>query len=113
MSLLESTRATDLDTVATAPTRRERARAWIDAHRRLRLVWRILVGVVGVAVIAIGLVLVPLPGPGWLVVFGGLWILGLEFAAARRAKHALKRVLDAVARRFRAWRQRHQAARAR
>ncbi|MCI2238968.1 hypothetical protein MO973_29640 [Paenibacillus sp. TRM 82003] len=32
----------------------------------------------------LGLVMVPLPGPGWLVVFLGLAILGTEFATARR-----------------------------
>lgn len=39
---------------------------------------------VGVAVIAIGIVLLPLPGPGWLIIFGGLGVLGTEYEWARR-----------------------------
>jgi uncharacterized protein (TIGR02611 family) len=31
-----------------------------------------------------GLVLVPLPGPGWLIVFAGLAVLATEFAWAAR-----------------------------
>ena len=40
--------------------------------------------VVGTGVIGLGLVLIPLPGPGWLIVFGGLAILATEFAWAGR-----------------------------
>lgn len=32
----------------------------------------------------IGIVLIPYPGPGWLVVFAGLGILSTEFTWARR-----------------------------
>lgn len=39
---------------------------------------------VGWAVLLLGLVMVPYPGPGWLVVFAGLAILGKQFAWARR-----------------------------
>ncbi len=59
-------------------------------RRRLRstpavhLLYRIVVGVVGTAVTAIGIVLIPAPGPGWLVVFLGLAILASEFAWAER-----------------------------
>lgn len=49
-----------------------------------RLIWRVGVTVVGAAVIAIGIVLLPLPGPGWLIIFAGLGILASEFAWARR-----------------------------
>jgi len=35
-------------------------------------------------VAVVGLALVPLPGPGWLVVFLGLGLLATEFAWARR-----------------------------
>lgn len=40
--------------------------------------------VLGVAVIAIGIVLLPLPGPGWLIIFGGLGLLATEFEWAAR-----------------------------
>lgn len=39
----------------------------------------------GFAVLALGIVLIPYPGPGWLVVFAGLAILATEFAWAGRA----------------------------
>nr|WP_273944747.1 TIGR02611 family protein [Kutzneria chonburiensis] len=40
--------------------------------------------VAGSAVLALGIVLIPYPGPGWLVVFAGLAILATEFAWAGR-----------------------------
>ena len=50
----------------------------------LALAWRIGVGVLGTLVVLLGLVLVPFPGPGWLIVFIGLGILATEFAWAER-----------------------------
>lgn len=49
-----------------------------------RTIRRVAVAAAGGATVATGLVLVPLPGPGWLIVGGGLAILGTEFPAARR-----------------------------
>ena len=43
-----------------------------------------LIGIVGGLVTLIGLVLVPYPGPGWLIVFGGLAILATEFQFASK-----------------------------
>ena len=40
----------------------------------------------GLVVIAVGLLLVPLPGPGWVIVFGGLAIWSLEYAWAARLR---------------------------
>jgi uncharacterized protein (TIGR02611 family) len=48
------------------------------------LTLRIAIGFVGVVVVIVGLVLVPLPGPGWLIVLTGLAILSLEFVWAQR-----------------------------
>lgn len=45
---------------------------------------KVAIGVIGGLVVVIGLILVPYPGPGWLVVFGGLAILGSEFEFASR-----------------------------
>ena len=45
---------------------------------------RIAVGVVGGTVLLIGLALIVLPGPAFVVIPVGLAILGLEFAWARR-----------------------------
>ncbi|MGI8869951.1 MAG: TIGR02611 family protein [Mycobacteriales bacterium] len=46
--------------------------------------YRALVAVVGLVIIAGGLLLVPLPGPGWLIVFVGLAVLASEFQWAAR-----------------------------
>jgi uncharacterized protein (TIGR02611 family) len=51
----------------------------------LNLAYRIVVGVVGAAVLATGILAIPYPGPGWLILFAGLAILGTEFTWAKRA----------------------------
>jgi len=56
----------------------------LKASPALDLAYRIVVAVVGIAVVLLGLFLVPFPGPGWLVVFIGLGILASEFAWAER-----------------------------
>ncbi len=59
-------------------------------HHRLRTspatrwAYRTAVAVVGTAVVALGVVLLPLPGPGWLIIFAGLAVLATEFAWAQR-----------------------------
>jgi len=49
-----------------------------------RLISRILTAVLGTAVIVVGIILIPFPGPGWFIVFTGLAILATEFLWARR-----------------------------
>ncbi len=44
-----------------------------------------VVGIVGGTVLIVGIILIPYPGPGWLVVFMGLAILAEEFPWAKRA----------------------------
>lgn len=68
---------------AAMHARRERIRA--DTHKNR--VYRAAVGALGTFVVLLGLVLVPLPGPGWLVVFLGLAVLGTEFSSAQRLKN--------------------------
>ncbi len=45
---------------------------------------KVLVAIVGGLVVLVGLLLVPYPGPGWLIVFGGLAILSTEFEFASK-----------------------------
>ena len=45
---------------------------------------KIGVGVLGGLVVAIGIVLIPFPGPGWAIVILGLAIWSLEFTWAKR-----------------------------
>ena len=80
------------------PVRRalRRARTWVDGHPYLLFGYRLGVGVLGTIIVAIGILLVPLPGPGWLIVFLGLGVLGTEFAAARRLGAFLKRTIMRV-----------------
>lgn len=54
---------------------------------------KMIVGIVGGALVVLGLIMVPAPGPGWLVVIGGLSVLALEFEWAR---HTLEYVRDRV-----------------
>ncbi|OFE14398.1 TIGR02611 family protein [Humibacillus sp. DSM 29435] len=61
--------------------------AWRAKLRRnpaTHFAYRATVGVVGGIVTVAGLIMVPAPGPGWLVVFFGLVILGSEFEFAQR-----------------------------
>lgn len=100
---LESTVRTEI-AQAEDPERRvrrtmRRMRAWVSKHPRFELVYRVGIAVFGGALALGGLLLVPLPGPGWLIVFLGLAILGTEFHWARRTARWLKRQLD----RFWAW----------
>lgn len=60
-----------------------------------RLVYRIVVGLVGVALTFGGLLLVPLPGPGWLIVIAGLAVLASEFEPARLLLSFVRRRLSA------------------
>lgn len=96
----------------TRPIRRmlRRVRAWIDRYPRLDAAYRIGVGVVGGTLAIGGLLLVPLPGPGWLVVFLGLAVLGTEFRWARRVAGWLKRMLERFWTWWRARRARRTAA---
>ena len=54
-----------------------------------------MVGVIGLTVIAVGIVLLPLPGPGWLVIFAGLFILSTEFLWAQRLLHFARAKVEA------------------
>src|SRR3712207_5368833 len=60
------------------------------------------VGVVGGLVVALGVMAIPLPGPGWLIVIAGLFVLATEFTWAERllefTKRQVKRWTDWVKR---------------
>ncbi len=49
-----------------------------------RLTFRLLVALVGLVFVLGGLLLVPLPGPGWLVVLAGVAVWAVEFTWAQR-----------------------------
>lgn len=54
------------------------------------------VAVVGIVVILIGIPLIPLVGPGWLIVFTGLAILASEFEWADRLRTKIRERLRAL-----------------
>jgi uncharacterized protein (TIGR02611 family) len=58
------------------------------------LAYRVVVGVVGTAVLITGILAIPYPGPGWLIVFAGLAILGTEFHWARRVLSFVRKHYD-------------------
>ena len=91
---------------STFRRRLTRTRAWIHRHPRLRTPYRILVGAAGLTVIVLGLILVPLPGPGWIIVFVGVAVLGTEFPAAHRITVSVRRLAHRVRQWWRARRDR-------
>ena len=73
-----------------------RWRRRLAARRPLDHTYRLVVGALGGLVVAFGLVTIPLPGPGWLTVIAGLFLLATEFTWAER-------LLDFTRRHVRAW----------
>ncbi len=55
----------------------------MKANNSLRHAKRVIVGVVGITIVAIGLTLLVLPGPGLIVIIVGLGILATEFVWAK------------------------------
>ncbi|NJP35282.1 TIGR02611 family protein [Micromonospora thermarum] len=58
--------------------------ALIRANPTGRVALKIFIAIAGALVVTIGLALIPLPGPGWLLVIAGLGIWAVEFHWARR-----------------------------
>ncbi|UQA33017.1 MULTISPECIES: TIGR02611 family protein [unclassified Streptomyces] len=84
-----------------------RAPGFIKASRPLHLSWQVGVFVVGLGVVVAGVLMLVLPGPGWLVIFGGMAIWATEFVWAqlvlrwtkRKVTEAAQRALDPKVRR--------------
>ena len=69
------------------------ARTWVMARPGGRVVWRGGIGVLGLAIVTGGLLLIPLPGPGWAIVFLGLAVWATEFVWAQRLLRFGRRLL--------------------
>ncbi|MCX5587889.1 TIGR02611 family protein [Streptomyces erythrochromogenes] len=84
-----------------------KAPAFIKASKSLHLSWQVGVFIVGLAVIAAGVAMLVLPGPGWVAIFAGLAIWATEFAWAhlvlrwtkRKVTEAAQKALDPKVRR--------------
>ncbi|GII90026.1 TIGR02611 family protein [Sinosporangium siamense] len=78
--------------------RRRGLAGWLDgvrATRSGRLALKIVVGVIGAILVIGGLILVPFPGPGWLIVFAGVAVLATEFPWAHKVLDFGKSTLHA------------------
>lgn len=64
----------------------------------LRRSKRTVIGILGGLIVLIGIVMIPYPGPGWLVVFLGLGVLATEFRWARSLLYYARA-------KYRAWQQ--------
>ncbi|MET9291933.1 TIGR02611 family protein [Streptomyces sp. NPDC003077] len=84
-----------------------RAPQFVKRSRPLHLSWQVGVFVVGLAVVIAGIIMLPLPGPGWLVIFAGMAIWATEFVWAqlvlrwtkRKVTEAAQKALDPKVRR--------------
>ncbi|MFJ6379173.1 TIGR02611 family protein [Kitasatospora sp. NPDC092039] len=84
-----------------------RAPAFVRRSPALHRVWQVAVFVAGLAVVALGVVMLPMPGPGWLVIFLGMGIWSTEFVWAqlvlrwtrRKVAEAAHRAMDPRVRR--------------
>lgn len=53
-------------------------------QRTKKQIKRVSTAIVGGGVVMVGIIAIPYPGPGWLIVFSGLAILATEFTWAQR-----------------------------
>ncbi|MEO9237386.1 MAG: TIGR02611 family protein, partial [Jatrophihabitantaceae bacterium] len=75
------------------------ARTWVHRRPAGVLIWKVTVSLVGAAIVLLGLALIPLPGPGWALVFVGLAVWATEFQWAQR----LLRFAQGVLRNWTQW----------
>ncbi|MFJ4438737.1 TIGR02611 family protein [Streptomyces sp. NPDC088923] len=74
-----------------------RAPRFVRERRTLHLSWQVGVFVVGLAVVVAGVLMLVLPGPGWVVIFGGMAIWATEFVWAQLVLRWTKRKVTEAA----------------
>ncbi|MDH6227888.1 uncharacterized protein (TIGR02611 family) [Streptomyces sp. MJP52] len=74
-----------------------RAPEYVKRRRALHLSWQVGVFLVGLAVITAGVLMLVFPGPGWVVIFGGMAIWATEFVWAQLALRWTKRKVTEAA----------------
>ncbi|MDE9364450.1 TIGR02611 family protein [Luteipulveratus sp. YIM 133132] len=67
------------DALVSAEEDRFAWRRKIKSNPTTRVAYRVAVAVVGLVIVALGIAAIPLPGPGWLIVFLGLGVWASEF----------------------------------
>ena len=73
------------------PTLSEKLARRRERHVQHSMAYRVLFVIAAFAVLLGGIALIPLPGPGWAIVFVGLGMLALEF---KWAEKLMEKVLD-------------------
>ncbi len=63
---------------------------WKALHTTYTSARRVIIGAVGFTIVTIGILMLVLPGPAFVVIPFGLAVLGAEFAFARRWIHILR-----------------------
>ena len=77
-------------------------RAWKRTPTQIR---KVLIFILGFTVVGVGIILIPLPGPGWVIVFAGFAILATEFEFAERLRDRMIAFLkDLIEKGKQAWR---------
>ncbi|MEV4613649.1 TIGR02611 family protein [Kitasatospora sp. NPDC049258] len=76
-----------------------RAPAFIRRSPALHRTWRVIVFLAGLAVVGLGVVLLPLPGPGWVVILLGMGVWATEFVWAQRVLRWTRRKVAEAAHR--------------
>jgi uncharacterized protein (TIGR02611 family) len=80
---------------------------WLHKHwkRTPTKVRKPFIFLLGFTVVIVGIILLPLPGPGWLIIFAGFAILASEFEFAERVRDRLVYILkELIAVSQRVWR---------
>lgn len=74
-----------------------RLRTWIKRTRAGKLIWQIMIGLIGGGITVAGGIALIGPGPGILIVLAGLGILASEFAWAGEVMMRTKRIANKAA----------------
>jgi uncharacterized protein (TIGR02611 family) len=77
----------------------ERWRLRIAKNRPLEAVYRVVVLIVGLAIVVAGIAMLVLPGPGWAAIILGLLVLATEYRWAERLLDPVQRFVRWLARR--------------
>lgn len=77
----------------------ERWRLRIAKNKPLEAVYRVVVLVVGLAIVLAGLAMLVFPGPGWAAIILGLLVLATEYRWAERLLDPIQRFVRWLARR--------------
>ncbi|TWP35803.1 TIGR02611 family protein [Leekyejoonella antrihumi] len=80
----QTVRPADPTAEGDAPAERFAWRRRIRANPLVNTAYRCGIAVVGAAIVVGGIILLPLPGPGWVIIFAGIGVWATEFAWAKR-----------------------------